>query len=245
MMPLVALVSLTAAAPPAGAPREDASARIVGKILTSSRALEQLAELTDTVGSRLSGSPGGEAAVAWALKQLQDDGLHAWTEPVRVPRWERRSERGWIEATPGRRAQPLALTALGGSPGTPPGGLAAEVIEVRGLDELERLGDRVRGRTVLFQHDMASPDGYGRDVALRSRGPAAAAKLGAAAALVRSLATSSLRTPHTGQTTFPPGAPQIPAAALATEDAELIHRRLAAGPVRVRLALDCGLASPP
>jgi Zn-dependent M28 family amino/carboxypeptidase len=65
------------------------------------------------------------------------------------------------------------------------------------------------------------------------------------AALVRSLSTSSLRSPHTGATGFRPGAPAVPAAAVAPGGAELIHRRLARGPVRVHLELDCGMADPP
>src|SRR5207245_10622440 len=71
------------------------------------------------------------------------------------------------------------------------------------------------------------------------RGPAEAAKLGAAGALVRSLATASLRDPHTGATTFEVGAPKVPAAAVAIEDAELLHRLLERGPVQVRLGLGC------
>jgi Zn-dependent M28 family amino/carboxypeptidase len=77
------------------------------------------------------------------------------------------------------------------------------------------------------------------------RGPAAAAAQGAAAALVRSLSTAAFRLPHTGTTTFPPGVAPIPAGALSVEDADLVHRRLAGGPVRIRLVLGGRLADPP
>jgi carboxypeptidase Q len=240
---LAASLAETASRPPGAAPPDPAA--VLGPALTDGFAYARLAELTDTIGARLAGSPAAAAAVAWALQRFRDDGLDAHLEEVKVPRWERRAERAEVVAGAGWRAQPLAVTALGGSPGTPRGGLVAEVVEVRSLEEVEALGARAKGRIVLFQHDMKAEAGYGEHVALRSRGPAAAARAGAAAALVRSLATASLRTPHTGQTRFPPDGREIPAAAVSVEDAELLHRLAARGPVRVRLDLDCGMASPP
>jgi carboxypeptidase Q len=246
LAPHLALALAAMAAPPSPPPATDAAAaRIVGGALTDGAAHARLAELTDTVGARLAGSPGNAAAVEWAVRRLREDGVAVRTEPVTVPRWERRAERAEVVARDGQRAQPLAVTALGTSPGTPKGGVTAEVVEVKSLDELVALGERARGRIVLFQHAMSTPEGYGASSALRTRGPAAAARAGAAAALVRSLSTMAHRTPHTGATRFPPGQPQIPAAALAVEDAELLHRLVARGPVTVRLELDCGMASPP
>ncbi len=92
---------------------------------------------------------------------------------------------------------------------------------------------------------MGSGEGYGQVVTLRSRGPAAAAKAGAVGALVRSLSTLSLRAPHAGQTRFEAGEREIPAAAISTEDADLLHRLLGRGPVRVKLTLGCGPGEPP
>jgi carboxypeptidase Q len=240
---LLAILSQLAAAPPA--PAADVTARLLDATRSDGHALARLAELTDGVGPRLTGSPGAAAAVAWALRAFREDGLAAWTEPVVVPRWERGEERA--EVVPGGavvRPQRLAVTALGNSPPTPAGGLQAEVIEVHSLEELVARGEQVRGRLVLFQHAMSTPRGYGRWASLRSRGPAAASRLGAVGALVRSLATASLRDPHTGQTSFRDGATPIPAAAVSVEDAELLHRLLARGLVQVRLVLGCGFASP-
>jgi Zn-dependent M28 family amino/carboxypeptidase len=47
--------------------------------------------------------------------------------------------------------------------------------------------------------------------------------------LVRSVTTRSLRTPHTGAVGYDEKLPKIPAAAVATEDADFIHRRIAKG----------------
>ncbi|HET9482241.1 MAG TPA: M28 family peptidase, partial [Candidatus Polarisedimenticolia bacterium] len=63
-------------------------------------------------------------------------------------------------------------------------------------------------------------------------------RMGAVAALVRSVATSSLRTPHTGAMRYTDDAPRIPAAAVTVEDSMLIRRLTEAGQeVRVRLQL--------
>ncbi len=247
-MPRLALAALAAlslsARPSPAKPPPDAAARLIGTALTDGMAWARLSELTDGIGPRLTGSPGAAAAVDWALRRLREDGLSAWTEPVKVPHGVRGEERAEAVLESGRR-QPLAVTALGGSPGTPPGGIEAEVVEARSLEDLRALGDRARGRIVLFQHDMPAHGGYGDSVRLRSRGPAEAARAGAVGALVRSLATASLRDPHTGQTTFPAGAPAVPAAGISVEDAELLHRLVAKGPVRVKLVLGCGPGQPP
>lgn len=244
------LAAVVAALAAAGSPEAPAAAppeawRLLGRALAEGGAYQRLAELTDTVGARLSGSPGADAAVRWALARFRQDGLAARLEPVRVKRWVRGVERAEVLPAPGRRGQALAVTALGGSPPTPPGGLVGEVVEVRSLEEVAKLGDALRGALVLFQHDMGAARDYRSAANLRGRGPAAAAAAGAAGALVRSLATGSLRSPHTGQTRFEPGERRIPAAALATEDAELLHRLLGRGPVKVKLVLGCGPGEPP
>lgn len=238
------LSSLLATTPQPAAPKPYSpplhlAERIVGPALTEGRAYARLAELTDGIGPRLSGSEGAEAAVQWALRTFQADGLKARLEPVKVPRWVRGEERGRILASERFREHPLVLLALGDSPPTPPEGLTAEVVEVSSLEQLASLGDKARGRIVFFNHSMAVPQDYGRFSSLRSRGPSAASKAGAVGALVRSLATASLRTPHTGNTRFEPGVPPIPSASITTEDAELLHRLLAQGPVRVHLTLGC------
>jgi carboxypeptidase Q len=233
---MLALILLVAAPPYS----PDAAARIVGGALSDGSTYARLAELTDGIGPRLSGSAGAQAAVGWALRKFEEDGVAARAEPVKVPHWVRGEERAAIVAARGIAAHDLAITALGGSPPTPATGIEAEVVEVHSLGEVEKVGDKLRGKIAFFDHDMSTPKEYAEFGVLRTRGPAAAAKFGAVAALVRSLATASLRSPHTGVTIFAEGAPQIPAAALATEDAQLIHRLLARGvPVRVSLTLGC------
>jgi hypothetical protein len=213
--------------------------RLVGSALSDGVAYTRLAELTDTIGPRLSGSPGAEAAVKWALEKFRQDGLSAHPEKVMVPHWVRGEERGEILPSAQAVGHPLALTALGGSVGTPAGGVTGEAVEARSLTEIAALGERARGKIVFLNHTMGVKGGYGDFVGLRTRGPAEAGKVGAAAVLLRSLATASLRSPHTGVTIYDPLAPRIPAAAISVEDAELIHRLLQRGPVTAKLGLGC------
>ena len=70
--------------------------------------------LTTEVGPRLPGSEADARAVAWAQAKFKELGFdRVWTEPVTFPRWVRRGERAEVL---GPHAQPLAITALGGSP---------------------------------------------------------------------------------------------------------------------------------
>jgi Zn-dependent M28 family amino/carboxypeptidase len=95
---------------------------------------------------------------------------------------------------------------------------------------------QVEGKIVLFNPAWL---GYGQTVMYRTTGPAAAAKLGAKAVLVRSMTGVSLQTPHTGATGYEEGVTKIPAAALSVEDAAMIQRLTKSGvPVQVRLTME-------
>lgn len=214
----------------------DVAQRLVGGALSDGLAYARLAELSDTIGPRLSGSPGAEAAVKWGLQRFREDGLAAHLEKLTVPHWVRGEERGEILSP---AAHPLALTALGGSVGTPQGGITGEVIEARSLAEIAALGERARGKIIFLNHTMGQKGGYGDFVCLRTHGPAEAGRVGASAVLLRSLATASLRSPHTGATNYEATGPKVPGAAVSVEDAELIHRLLQRGPVKVHLTLGC------
>jgi hypothetical protein len=139
---------------------------------------------------------------------------------------------------------PMAILALGMSDPTPPDGVTAEVVEVASLDDVKALGDKAKGKIVLYNKKIypngGDDRGYGSAVKLRFDGAAAAAKVGAVGTLIRSLATADLRLPHTGAMGYEDGVPHIPAAAISPEDAELIHRFLDAGEtVKVTFQTSC------
>ncbi len=195
--------------------------------------------LTTEIGPRLPGSEADARAVAWAQAKFRELGFdRVWTEPVTFPKWERRSESA---AVVGAHAQPLAITALGGSPG---GTVQAPIVRFADLAALEAVADgALAGKIAFVDYQMPAArdgSGYGRGSAIRSRGPSLAIRKGAIGFLMRSAGTDNHRVAHTGITRFDEGLTPVPSAALSIPDADQLARLLARGPVSVRLALDCG-----
>ncbi len=211
--------------------------RLVEAARSSDTGLQRLSELCDDYPRRLAGSPQLEGAVDWTFGLMQSDGQeNVVKEEVMVPHWIR-GEESLRMVVPDERD--LAVLALGNSVGTE-GTVSAEVVVVHSFEEL---GPEVEGKIVLYNVPMDTSfptiKNYGTAVAYRGRGASAAAEHGAVAALVRSVATYSLYTPHTGAMRYDEAQPKIPAAAVSVEDADLIDRLTARGKT-VRLELELG-----
>lgn len=213
--------------------------------LNDDYAYRQIAHLTENIGPRPTGSPQARIAAEYVADELRKLGLQVNLQPVTVPHWVRGVETAALVEYPAmvpNTTQKIVLTALGGSSATPADGLTADVVTVNSFEELSALGrDKVAGKIVLFNEifdkqkaaaGFAFP-AYGEAVRYRGAGPKAAADLGAAAALVRSVGGADYRLPHTGFS-FPAG---IPAAAVTAEDADLIVYLAAQGKVRMHLTL--------
>lgn len=214
------------------APYQEIAARIIQETLRENNAYARLAELCDTIGARLSGSAALDKAINWAVRVLTEDGQeNVRKEPVMVPHWVR-GEESLLLVEP--REEKLSMLGLGGSVGTPPEGIRAEVVVVSSEEELKALGERAKGKIVLFNNPMPAYDpekgaGYGEAVRFRNHGARLAAEQGAVAALVRSVTAHSLNTPHTGATRYGDTPQKIPAAAVSVEAAELLARLAARG----------------
>jgi len=243
---LVAAALVTGAVAHAASKRGAASVAVDAQVaalrrsaLESDLALQLVTGLTTEIGPRPAGSPALQRAGEWASAAMQRLGLeNVHTEPVVVPHWERGEGSGAIVAP---WPQPMVLTALGGSVGTPEEGITADVVGFPTLEALQAAApEQVRGRIVFLDRRMQrtrDEHGYAEDVGIRRDGPAVAGKLGARAVLIRSVATGPQRVAHTGMTRYGDAAP-IPAAALAVQDADILARELASGqPVRFRLRL--------
>jgi carboxypeptidase Q len=113
------------------------------------------------------------------------------------------------------------MLGLGGSVGTPPAGITAPVLVVSSFEELEQRRAEARGKIVLFDAPFTT---YEETRLYRTDGPSAAARAGAVACLIRSVASESIRSPHTGRTRYDSTVARIPAAALSVEDAMMLHR---------------------
>ena len=195
--------------------------------------------LTTEIGPRLPGSEADARAVAWAQAKFAELGFdRVWTEPVTFPKWVRRSESARVV---GEHAQPLVVTALGGSAG---GEVEAEIVRFENFEALEAAPEgSLEGRIAFIDYRMARTrdgSGYGDAGPTRGQGPSVASSKGAIGFLMRSLGTSHARVANTGMTRFAEGVEPIPAAALSLPDADQLGRLLERGPVSVQLALDVG-----
>ena len=213
--------------------RADAT-RLIQAALADSFAYNRLATLVDRFGHRLSGSDALERTIDWAMEEMRRDGLqNVRGEPVMVPHWVRGEESAELLSP---RAQALHMIGLGGSVGTPAGGITADVLVVGSAEELERRAADARGKIVLFDVPFTT---YRDVVRYRSLGAIAAAKAGAVASLIRSVSSFSMQNPHTGSMRYyDTTVVRIPIAAVSVEDAMMLHRMQSRGErIRVRLSM--------
>ena len=204
----------------------------------SGQAWSRLADFTDTIGNRLAGSASLEMGIDYLLDFFAAEGFargaeasgdRVYTEDAMVPHWVRGEE--WAKLKQpliGDREWDLTMLGLGGSVGTigqptatPSGSIEAEVVVFRSMEEMQANAADVAGRIVLVKEEWA---GY-RTTVRRSLN-VEAAKLGAVAALIKSVGPFSLDSPHTGATGHPEGQvlSSIPTAALSVEYAEMLLR---------------------
>ena len=203
---------------------KETSDKLIKSALANDLGFERLAHLTDYYGPRLSGSEVLEQGIDWVVQEMEKDGFdRVWTQPVTVPHWVRGKESATLNA-PIQKELPMA--SLGGSVGTPEEGIIAEVMLVKSFEDLEKRSDEANGKIVLFNVPFTT---YGQTVQYRVNGASAAAKHGAVASALASVASYSMQTPHTGTMSYEDGVKKIPHAALTTEDANLIERFIKRG----------------
>jgi hypothetical protein len=140
-------------------------------------------------------------------------------------------------------AQDLAVLPLGNSAATPAGGIEAEVVFFRTVDELRAApAGSLAGKIAYISHQMRpAQDGshYGFAGPARWVGAGIAASKGAVATVIKSVGTDYHRNPHTGGTSFPAGVTPTPAGALSLPDAENLERMFArAGGRKVTMKLE-------
>ena len=169
----IAAADTPAPIPPSNDPVLDA---LVDAALVDGYAYEKLGELCDTVGHRLTGSPGMKRAIAWSEASMLAAGFDTvWTEPVVVPHWTRGKEFA-------RCVEPvefdLDMLSMGLSDGTDGKTIEAEIMAVRDWDEFEARADEAEGKIVLFNPPW---EGYGKTVQYRVHGASTVAKHGAVA----------------------------------------------------------------
>lgn len=217
--------------------------KIFDEALTNGESYENLRVLCKKVGARLSGSVAADQSIYWGEDVMEGLGLDSiWLQEVMVPRWER----GNIEIAKTNKGENLSILALGGSVGTPSGGITGDVIEVKNFEELNRLGaNKIKGKIVFFNRPMEPKHistfaAYGGCVDQRGSGASEAAKLGAIAVIVRSMNLKEDDFPHTGGLRYQEGIKPIPGVAISTLDANKMAYELQQGEkIKVTLDLNC------
>lgn len=205
--------------------------------LTNSKCYSRLDYLCNSIGQRLSGSDNAEKAVQYTKAEMEKMGFDkVYLQEVMVPKWVRgKKESAYI--LNGKNKISVPICALGGSIATPKGGLTAPIIEVKSIEEIAGLGDKVKGKIVFFNKPM-NPENidtftsYGQAGSIRWAGPKEAAKYGAVGTICRSLGLRLDDFPHTGSTGYGdlPKEKHIPAAAISTSAAELLSKLLRENP---------------
>ena len=205
--------------------------------LTEGKSYEWLRDLTTNVGSRLSGSEGAAKSVIWSEKLMKEVGLDSvWLQPVMVPHWVRGEKEVANYQFNGKNVN-VPVCALGGSIATPKNGITAQVIEVKSIEEAEKLGDKATGKIVFFNGAFDNTlihtfKAYGGCVGQRFGGAAAVGKFGAKAVIVRSMTNGIDDYPHTGSMGYGdiPKSEYIPSAAISSRAAENLSKHLKENP---------------
>lgn len=203
--------------------------------LLNGKSYDWLDYLSNNIGGRLSGTLNAEKAVQYTKEELDKLGLDkVWLQPVMVPKWTRGfPEYAYIETGPGKTLR-TNVCALGGSVATSDIGLKAEVIELQGIEDLERYGrEQIEGKIVFYNRPMQADlihtfEAYGGCVDQRYSGAMEAAKYGAVGVIVRSMNLRLDDLPHTGTMTYgdTPVNQRIPACAISTRGANVLSSTL-------------------
>lgn len=200
--------------------------------------------LTTEVGPRQAGTEAEARAREWAAAWLRNAGFkNVAIEPFMMDTWVP-GDIARARVT-GPFAQDLVVLPLGNSAATPAGGIEAEVVFFRTVDDLRAAPEgSLKGKIAYVSHQMRpAQDGshYGFAGPARWVGPGLAASKGAIGVVIKSVGTDHHRNPHTGGTSFPQGVAAIPAGALSLPDAENLERMFARAqgrPVTLKLEMN-------
>jgi carboxypeptidase Q len=205
--------------------------KVADNVMTNDGVYENLRYLCKKIGPRLSGSANAEKAVLATKKMLQDAGADTvYLQPCMVTHWVR-GEKEIGYAVINNKKIALQITSLGNSEGTAGKLIGAEIVEVKTMEELKKLGNAVKDKIVFFNIVMDPKliqtfGAYGASGIGRRAGPAEAARYGAIACMVRSLSSNVDEHPHTGVTKYNDSLAKIPAIAISTSNAEMLSKTL-------------------
>ncbi|UJF29519.1 M20/M25/M40 family metallo-hydrolase [Kaistella sp. 97-N-M2] len=219
---------------------------ISDEILVNGTAYENLSDLTQNIGHRLSGSAAYEKATDWAVLKLKEAGADkVWKEDVMVPVWERGKESLQIKE-PNGKWKSLRMLSLGNSEGTKGKDVEAEIVFVKNKEDFDQLPDAaVKGKIIFFnyafnQKFISTGQAYGDAGKYRRSAASWAGKRGAKAVIIRSLSSALDDVPHTGMMRYDADdTAKIPAVAIGPKSADELQKTLKSKKVFAKLNSNC------
>lgn len=201
--------------------------KIFTEALTNGKSYSNINYLCKKIGGRLAGSPQAQQAVEWTFKAMKEAGADTvYLQECMVPHWIRGGkESARVISSGGKIIKDVPICALGNSIATPVQGITAQVIEVFGIAELEKMGkEKIQGKIVFFNQAMDPTNietfrSYGGAVSQRWGGASEAVKYGAVAIIVRSVTLTQDDNPHTGSMGYKDSLNKIPACAISSNGA--------------------------
>jgi Zn-dependent M28 family amino/carboxypeptidase len=135
--------------------------KVAGEAQMESHAFEYLTELSDDIGSRVTGSPAERKAEQWGVAKMKAIGLEdVHIEPYKI--W-----RGWTRGTATAELlfpapRPLHVDSMGWTGSTPRGGVEANVVPVNlfELDNAIKNVTQFKGKIVLMTVKGKAPKGF-------------------------------------------------------------------------------------
>ena len=218
---------------------EEEIARIVGYSMTSGGASAFLETLTDTVGGRITGSPESRATAELILRALKEAGFeNAHFEEYELGSVWRHGRATAEVISPVERS--LYIGSYGWVPGTP-GPIEVQVADFGAPGEGRTpTPEQVRGAAVIV--DQQSSGVSSAYAGARLMIAKQMTQAGAAAMFI--VSDKPGRMVYTSAFGFYPRGP-LPILSIAREDAALLRRLLAKGPVKVRLNIENSFGSGP
>lgn len=221
--------------------------KISDEMLLNGEAYENLRDLTQNIGHRLSGSENYEKAVIWAKSELENAGADkVWLQEVIVPVWYRGKESLKIK-TPDGKTKDIRMLSLGNSEGTQGKDVSAEIIMVNSFDEFEKLTqEKVQGKAVFFNYQFRQDFvqtffGYGDAVQYRVFTASKVAEKGGKFVIIRSVSSGLNDVPHTGVMRYDDKFNKIPTVAIGNSSADELAKLTQSGTVTAILNSECGM----
>jgi hypothetical protein len=154
--PIMSFVQLMALLFAANAAAETDTERLIAAMLGDTPVIDDLQQLTDTIGGRVTGSAANEAAVDWAVQRFVEAEVTVSTEQFEMPfSWADKRVTATIGGdtgfTPSVIAKPFSTPARSLDGPLVDGGLGTEA-------DFARLGDSAKGAWVLIETPVLDDD---------------------------------------------------------------------------------------